>query len=119
MIARWDLIQILYNSLVGDKHRVVFDKRAVQFEQSASEVKVKCADGSSFAGDVVVGADGIHSATRREALWHQDLSRALSRIQNVPLSELQWLGLDRCLAYLHFRVDLRVFRHLRHLKPYT
>ncbi|KAE8359677.1 hypothetical protein BDV27DRAFT_149365 [Aspergillus caelatus] len=85
VIARWDLIQILYNSLVGDRRRVVFDKRAVQFDQSSSEVKVKCADGSSFAGDVVVGADGIHSATRREALWQEDLARGLSCIQKVPL----------------------------------
>ncbi|BAE66512.1 unnamed protein product [Aspergillus oryzae RIB40] len=85
VIARWDLLQILYNRLVGDRSRIAFDKRAVQFDQSSSEVKVKCADGSSFAGDVVVGADGIHSVTRREALWHQDLAKTLGRIQNRPL----------------------------------
>lgn len=119
MIARWDLLQILYNRLVGDRSRIAFDKRAVQFDQSSSEVKVKCADGSSFAGDVVVGADGIHSVTRREALWHQDLAKTLGRIQNRPLGKLQWFLLDRSLAYSHSRVDIRVFRHLRHLKPYT
>lgn len=35
--------------------------RTFRFDQNQSEVNIKYADGSLFAGAVVVGADGVHS----------------------------------------------------------
>ncbi|KAE8317828.1 hypothetical protein BDV41DRAFT_561329 [Aspergillus transmontanensis] len=67
VIPRWRFLQILYNNL-EDKHRVRFGKRVMTVDQSSSEAKVECADGSIFTGDLVVGADGIHSVSRGEIL---------------------------------------------------
>ncbi|KAE8406982.1 hypothetical protein BDV37DRAFT_269421 [Aspergillus pseudonomiae] len=60
-------LRILYNSL-EDKHRVFFGKCIMALNQSSSQAKVECADGSIFTGDLVVGADGIHSVSRGEIL---------------------------------------------------
>ncbi|MEV4622601.1 FAD-dependent monooxygenase [Asanoa sp. NPDC049573] len=44
---------------------VLTGKRLVSFTESAGGVRAKFADGSTAEGDVLVGADGIHSAVRR------------------------------------------------------
>ncbi|KAB8210377.1 hypothetical protein BDV34DRAFT_220516 [Aspergillus parasiticus] len=67
VIPRWRFLQILNNNL-EDKHRVRFGKRSMTVDQSSSETRVECADGSIFTGDLVVGADGIHSVSRGEIL---------------------------------------------------
>ncbi|OGM42601.1 hypothetical protein ABOM_009605 [Aspergillus bombycis] len=73
VIPRWRFLQILYNSL-KDKHRVLFGKRVIALNQSSSQAKVECADGSILTGDLVVGADGIHSVSRGEILrWNRSL----------------------------------------------
>ncbi|KAE8373977.1 hypothetical protein BDV26DRAFT_300685 [Aspergillus bertholletiae] len=106
VIARWDLIQILYNKLLGDRSRVVFNKRAIDFDQSSSGVKVKCTDGSSYTGNIVVGADGVHSVTRKEVLWRrQDISRTLGSVQYGSLiltSEYSGIyGISNPISELH------------------
>lgn len=51
------------------------NKQVVSVEDCRDSVEVKCADGTSYTGDIVVGADGIHSRVRREMqrLAPQDL----------------------------------------------
>lgn len=41
------------------------NKRVVKVENLGTEARVECADGSSFIGEVVIGADGLHSVTRK------------------------------------------------------
>ncbi|KAE8336335.1 hypothetical protein BDV24DRAFT_178597 [Aspergillus arachidicola] len=73
VIPRWRFLQNLYNNL-EDKHRVCFGKRVMTVDQSSSEAKVECADDSIFTGDLVVGADRIHSVSRGEILrWNGSL----------------------------------------------
>ena len=55
----------LYDQL-EDKSRILLKKKVVEIRHVGDEVVVKCQDGSEFQGDLVVGADGIHSRTRVE-----------------------------------------------------
>lgn len=56
-------MKVLYEHL-KDKSKVLTGKRVTDVEHTASGVSVSCKDGSSYAGHIVVGADGIHSTVR-------------------------------------------------------
>jgi len=42
------------------------NKRVVEVVHGVESVLVKCADGTVYEGDIVIGADGIHSRVRME-----------------------------------------------------
>lgn len=50
---------------LADDTEFSFGKRAQSIEEDAAGVSVSFADGSQQQGDVLIGADGFHSATRR------------------------------------------------------
>lgn len=54
--------------------RVQFGKKVAALQQKGKQVTVQCTDGSEASYDVVVGADGIHSAVRK-ALWGEESPR--------------------------------------------
>lgn len=54
--------------------RVQFGKKVAALQQKGKQVMVQCTDGSEASYDVVVGADGIHSAVRK-ALWGEESPR--------------------------------------------
>ncbi|GKT58310.1 FAD binding domain-containing protein [Colletotrichum tofieldiae] len=67
------LLQVLYDNL-KQKGKVLPEKRVAKIELIDGGVLVHTKDGSVFEGDIVVGADGIHS-TVREEMWrigHQE-----------------------------------------------
>ncbi|KAJ4311440.1 hypothetical protein N0V94_007953 [Neodidymelliopsis sp. IMI 364377] len=66
-VDRQMIIQVLYDNL-RDKSKVITSKGVVEVEQSTGKVKVVTGDGDTFRGDLLVGADGIHSTVRRE-MW--------------------------------------------------
>lgn len=55
----------MYDQL-KDQSKVKTGKRVLSVEHGESSVIVLCQDGSKFTGDIVIGADGIHSRTREE-----------------------------------------------------
>lgn len=61
------IIKILYDNL-KDKTRVLTSKGVVSVEQDSKGVRVETKDGDVFTGDILVGADGVHSTVRRE-MW--------------------------------------------------
>lgn len=61
---QWAL-KALYQQL-EDPSRVMLRKRARQIDHLADGVRVTTEDGDTFEGSMVVGADGIHSAVRKE-----------------------------------------------------
>ncbi len=63
---RGDLEQVLYDH-VRDSVEVRFDTTIQSFSQDADSVQVRLSDGATEAADVLVGADGIHSAIRAQA----------------------------------------------------
>lgn len=61
------LLQVLYNNL-KHKDRVLTKKRVSRLELTENLARAYTQDGSMYEGDIIVGADGIHSAVRDE-MW--------------------------------------------------
>lgn len=61
------VLKILYEN-IKDKTKVLTSKRVDNVDFVEEGLVVKTTDGSSYHGDILVGADGIHS-TVREEMW--------------------------------------------------
>lgn len=61
------VIEKLYGHL-QNKQKVLLSKKVVSVSQDGAKVKVTTQDGDEFVGDILVGADGVHS-TVREEMW--------------------------------------------------
>lgn len=59
------LLQALYDN-IHFKDRVLTRKRVTLVNTFEGYVHVETEDGSKYTGDIVVGADGVHSAVRKE-----------------------------------------------------
>jgi len=73
---------------------VKYNKELVSFVSTADSITVTCKDGTTFTGDILIGADGANSATRRFLLGELGgLTRLPFRTSMViarrPLSEVQ------------------------------
>jgi len=64
-LSRATLYRVLQDLAIARGIPVVHGKRLVTASASAAGVDVRFADGSRAEGDILVGADGIHSPTRR------------------------------------------------------
>jgi 2-polyprenyl-6-methoxyphenol hydroxylase-like FAD-dependent oxidoreductase len=63
-ILRGDLVDVLYQH-TKDRVEYRFDTRITELEQNDDGVDVTLSDGTRLRADLVVGADGPHSAVRR------------------------------------------------------
>lgn len=55
----------MYDGLPKEaKDRYLTNKKLVDIKTSDNGVEVTCEDGTSYTGDIVLGADGVHSKTR-------------------------------------------------------
>jgi salicylate hydroxylase len=99
---RADLLDVLAHSLPGDI--VTLGARCVGVESDGTVAVAKFQDGSEVEADVVIGADGIHSAAR-ESLFGPDAPRFTGKIcyrsvvpvdavlgEPPPAENVQWLG---------------------------
>lgn len=63
---RAELVQSLYDQLPAEvKPKFLLEKKVTDIQSTGTEVKVFCHDGSKYEGSMVMGADGVHSRTRR------------------------------------------------------
>jgi FAD dependent monooxygenase len=67
---RRNFLQAIFDQL-KDKSKVNLKKKVTNIKHG-DDVTVKCEDGSEFRGDVVIGANGIHSRTRKEMQKYAD-----------------------------------------------
>lgn len=58
-------MQALYDQ-IKHKKKVLVNKKVINVVHNKDSVSVECADGSIYTGDIVIGADGIHSKIRKE-----------------------------------------------------
>ncbi|RCI07459.1 hypothetical protein L249_4529 [Ophiocordyceps polyrhachis-furcata BCC 54312] len=70
-LERQKLLEILYSRLDG-KHLVHTSQRVVRIEDDGHRAIVHTVDGKEYTGDLVVGADGVHSIVRSE-IWRHDV----------------------------------------------
>jgi 2-polyprenyl-6-methoxyphenol hydroxylase-like FAD-dependent oxidoreductase len=57
---------------LSDKSKAVSNSRVSKVDHSHEGVVVYCENGKSYAGDVVVAADGVHSVVRSEMRRYAD-----------------------------------------------
>ena len=94
-IHRFDLINILIKTAVKLGVKILFHKQATDITDARESVKIKFSDKSFHECQILVGADGIHSLTRKfigidskpkftgKAAW-----RALIESKFVPLNDI-------------------------------
>jgi 2-polyprenyl-6-methoxyphenol hydroxylase-like FAD-dependent oxidoreductase len=63
-LLRADLFRVLHDHALAEGVRIEHGKRLTSVEETASGVVAHFADGSTASGDVLIGADGIHSTVR-------------------------------------------------------
>ncbi|KAJ6013518.1 hypothetical protein N7540_008109 [Penicillium herquei] len=83
---RGTLLQAMYDQ-VEDKSRILTGKKVDVIQQTDSEVEVTTTDGSVYHGDIIVGADGIHSHVRQAIVHHASkmgLSEEYTEESEVP-----------------------------------
>lgn len=61
------LIEVLYEK-IQDKSKVITSQRVQSIENGTSSATVTTTTGETYTGNIVVGADGIHSKVRQE-MW--------------------------------------------------
>ncbi|KAF5866585.1 hypothetical protein ETB97_011470 [Aspergillus alliaceus] len=59
-----------YTLEISDKFKGVSQKCVARVSHAEDHVEVTASDGSTFRGDILVGADGTHSRVRKEMLSH-------------------------------------------------
>ena len=67
LLERRGYLEVLWQNL-PDKSKVLFNKKVANIVENDDGVEVFLSDGTSEKGDIVVGADGVHS-TVREKMW--------------------------------------------------
>lgn len=61
------VLKVLYDN-IRDKTKILTKKHVQKVDMTDDGVVVKTSDGSSYKGDILIGADGIHSSVRGE-MW--------------------------------------------------
>ncbi|KAH7419384.1 hypothetical protein BKA64DRAFT_751832 [Cadophora sp. MPI-SDFR-AT-0126] len=72
-LQRRDLLKALSDA-IPDKTKIHVSKRVSKVDHTDTGAVVHCQDGSTYSGDIVVGADGVHSTVRSLMQDHIDRS---------------------------------------------
>ncbi|GKZ27644.1 hypothetical protein AbraIFM66951_001745 [Aspergillus brasiliensis] len=63
---RAELIETMYNGLRKTaKEKILTGKKLIDITTTADDVTATCADGSTYKGSIIIGADGVYSKTRQ------------------------------------------------------
>ncbi|KAK3809181.1 MAG: hypothetical protein J3Q66DRAFT_391538 [Benniella sp.] len=106
IISRPTFYEILIKLVPPEK--ILMSKKVLSLMQNKEGVLIRCSDGSTYHGDILVGADGAYSAVR-QALY-KDLAKKgeLSRTDGLPLPFN-----TTCLVGQTRPLDPEVFPHLK------
>ena len=105
---RADLLDVLLGGLGREGFRL--GSRIERFEQDADRVTVTLADGSTATGDILIGADGIHSTVRGQ-MFGKELPRytgnvawrglvPAERVAHLDVAKVTgvWMGPNRSIV---------------------
>lgn len=105
LMHRGDLHAMLVDAVRREKSDAIhLNSRCVDFDQDASEVRLMLEDGRQIAGEILVGADGVHSCIRRKLFGEATPKftgimawRGLAPVERLPEYlrrpiATQWLG---------------------------
>lgn len=65
IFEREKFLRSLYDQLES-KDKILVSKRVTSIKHGSNFASVLCADGTEYVGDIIIGADGIHSRIRSE-----------------------------------------------------
>ncbi|KAG0216679.1 hypothetical protein BGX33_012348 [Mortierella sp. NVP41] len=89
------------------KERLHLGKKVLSTQQGGNGVLIRCADGSEYEGDILVGADGAYSAVR------QNLYADLKKEKKLPASDGEPLPFSTvCLVGQTRPLTVEEFPHL-------
>ncbi|OHE97401.1 FAD binding domain-containing protein [Colletotrichum orchidophilum] len=100
---RANLIQVLYDTLPESaKARYFTGKKLSNVDSTETGVTVTCEDGSKYSGSMIIGADGVHSTTRRqmrELALAEDPNRAWDPVNPYKIQyQCLWASFPRPTA---------------------
>ncbi|KAM7200786.1 hypothetical protein V8F33_003717 [Rhypophila sp. PSN 637] len=95
-LERRKTLQILYNSL-PDKSKVFTGKKVVSVDSNEKVAKVRCADGTEYTGDLIAGADGVHSTIKREMWRHAEQAKGERQLKHLAQDKKAMSSEYRCL----------------------
>lgn len=105
VIERRALLSVLLRNALA---KVGLGKKVVRIDSGKSRVTAHCADGTFYTGDVVVGADGIHSVTHGEMYRNMALPRPVC----ITTSYSGIFGTSTCIPGMKKGIAHRVYGHL-------
>jgi len=122
-LHRADLHQMLLHKVLSlDPHCVALDAKVTGFAETAQGVTLELSDGSTAAGDVLIGADGIKSAIRARIVgetpvkytgyvaWRVSVPREKLPRDIMDLVGTVWCGpKNHCVVYWVRRGELLNF----------
>ncbi|KAF9349131.1 hypothetical protein BGX26_012537 [Mortierella sp. AD094] len=98
VFSRPDLHRLFLSRVPAE--RIHLGKRVLSIGQSEYGALIRCADGSSYEGDIIVGADGAYSAVR------QSLYDRLQKDGKLPKNDTESLSLGyTCLVGTSLPLD--------------
>ncbi|KAI1611563.1 hypothetical protein EDD36DRAFT_441678 [Exophiala viscosa] len=68
------LLKTLYDN-IEDKSKVLLGKKVSRVDHSKQGISVQCKDGTTYTGDIAIGADGVYSIVRNEMWRHMDIAQ--------------------------------------------
>ncbi|KAF9405918.1 hypothetical protein BGZ94_003333 [Podila epigama] len=83
LVSRADLYKVLWQHVPAEQ--IHLSKKIVDFEQNESGVTVRCSDGTTYHGDILVGADGAYSAVRSHLYKELKEKGTLPESDQAPL----------------------------------
>ncbi|KAG0362309.1 hypothetical protein BG005_006139 [Podila minutissima] len=83
LVARPELYNILLRQI--PKEKIHMSKKVLSFMQNEDGVMIRCADNQTHHGDILVGADGAHSAVRQHLYKELKQKKKLPSSDDVPL----------------------------------
>ncbi|KAF9128796.1 hypothetical protein BGW39_004754 [Mortierella sp. 14UC] len=123
IIARPTLYDLFLRQI--PRERIHFGKKILSTQQGGNGVIIRCSDRSEYEGDILVGADGAHSAVRQNLYAQLKKELKLPPTDDVPLpfNTVCLLGQTRPLTTEEFphleREASQFYRVLGENKPYS
>ncbi|KAK2018366.1 FAD/NAD(P)-binding domain-containing protein [Colletotrichum eremochloae] len=99
VISRHDLMQVLWDALPAEAaSKMHTGKKVSHIRTTETGVVVHCADGTSYVGSMVIGADGTYSAVRKyiDAMVIEDETKG-GAAEKTANQEAPFLTTYRCL----------------------
>ncbi|KAF9355375.1 hypothetical protein BGX34_010500, partial [Mortierella sp. NVP85] len=95
VFARPELYELLLARVPAEK--VLMNKKVLSIEQNTLGAMIRCADGTQYHGDIIVGADGAYSSVRQALYKKLDAKGALpkSDLESLSLGFITMVGVTR------------------------